>query len=351
MSRQIPCKTNYWFNSAVLAIITGLVGCASGNPTAETSTTASKLQVVASSTILCDLTEQIAQDTIDLTCLMEREQDPHTYKITPGDRKAIQTAKLTLYSGYGLIPSLEKVVAATDTLAPKIAVYEQAVPNPILADHDHGHHEEHAHEDEHSHKDEHHHEEEETVAATEELEPDPHVWHDVENVVAIVEVIKSQLAAVNPEQASLYSQNSTALKEELDKLDTWVKQQVKTIPEGQKTLVTTHDAFNYYIQAYGLENSEALQGFSTEEKPTASRVRELVGKVKGTKVPTIFAEISTNDQTIGTVAREAGVKVSESKLLAGALGAQGSETGTYIGFITHNTCTIVNGLGGKCSPF
>ena len=346
MSRRIPCKTNYWFNGAVLAIITGLVGCASDSPTADTTTTVSKPEVVASSTILCDLTEQIAQDTIDLTCLMEPEQDPHTYTITPGDRKAIETATLILYSGYGLVPPVEKAVAQTDTTIPKIAVYEQAVPNPILAGHHH--HEEHGHHDEHDHHD---HEKEETATETEELTPDPHVWHDAQNGVAIVEVIESQLAQINPEQASLYSQNATALKEELEKLDTWVKKQVQTIPEGQKTLVTTHDAFNYYIQAYGLENSEALQGFSTEEKPTASRVKELVAKVKETKVPTIFAEISTNDRVIGTVANEAGVKVSESKLLAGALGAQGSETGTYVGFITYNTCAIVNGLGGKCTSF
>ncbi|NEP03027.1 MAG: zinc ABC transporter solute-binding protein [Symploca sp. SIO2E9] len=338
----------------MIIMTVGMVGCSSDNQTTKTITTSDKLEAVASSSILCDLTQQIAQDTVELTCLMDPEQDPHTYNITPSARKAMETAALILYSGYELAPVIEGVVEAMDTPAPKIAVYEEAVPEPLLAEHHHHHEEEehdHHEEEEHAHEGEHEHEEEEKVANKEELEPDPHVWHNVQNSVAIVEVIEAKLAEVNPEQAQLYAENAKQLKGQLGKLDAWVKQQVATIPAGQRTLVTTHDAFNYYIQAYGFENSEALQGVSTDEKPTAARVKELVAKVKASNVPTIFAEATANDQVIGTVAREVGLKISEQKLLSDALGAEGSDSGTYIGMIATNTCTIVNGLGGKCTPF
>ena len=326
------CNTYPFLCSAVVAMTLGMVGCTSSNQTTETTATSGKPKVVASSSILCDLTQQIAQDTVELNCLMEREQDPHTYNTTPSDRKAMETAALVLYCGYKSVPAIESLVKATDTAAPKIAVYEEAVPKPILAEH-------------------HHHEGEGKEVHTEELEADPHVWHNVQNGIAIVEVIEDKLAQVNPEQAQLYAKNGEQLKGKLKELDAWVKQQVATIPAGKRILVTTHEAFNYYIQAYGFENSEALQGLSTEEQPTAAQVKELVKKVEATKVPTIFAEVTANDQVIGTVAREAKVKVSEKELLAGSLGAESSDAGTYIGMIATNTCTIVKGLGGQCTPF
>ena len=119
---------------------------------------------------------------------------------------------------------------------------------------------------------------------------------------------------MNPEQAPFYAENATQLQGELEALDIWVEEQVATIPEGQKTLITTHDGFNYYIQAYGFQNSTALQGISTEEQPTATRVKELVEKIEESKVPTIFAETSGNDRALETVAREAGVRVAQQKL-------------------------------------
>ena len=349
------------FRGAAMAMTLGLVSCSGGNPPPEATTTTATSglpEVVVSSSILCDFTQQIAGNTIALNCLMERDRDPHTYQTTPSDRQAMETAALILYDGYGLVPTIEELVGAIETSAPKVAVYEAAVPDPILAEHHHHddehhddeHHEDEHHEDEH-HDSEHHDSEDKKEARSEELAPDPHVWHDVSHASASVAQISSQLARVNPEQAPFYAENATQLQGELEALDIWVEEQVATIPEGQKTLITTHDGFNYYIQAYGFQNSTALQGISTEEQPTATRVKELVEKIEESKVPTIFAETSGNDRVLETVAREAGVRVAKQKLFAGSLGAQGSTAETYIGAIASNTCAIVNGLGGECTPF
>ena len=305
------------------AIAVGIASCSASPPSDSTA----EIKVVASSSILCDLTDQLAHDTVALQCLMSANQDPHTYSAIPSNRQAIEEAQLVFYDGYEFAPSLEKLVKSTSTESPKVAVFEESVPNPLMGHHHHDEHEE-----------------------EEELEPDPHVWYDVENTIKSVEVIKNHLAQVNPTEADLYSQNAQQFETQLEKLDSWIKKQIATIPPSQRTLVTTHDAFKYYAQAYGLNSSEALQGLSTAEQPTATQVKELVNKVKSAKVPTIFAEVAGNDRVITTVAREADINVSQQELLAGGLG-EGSQTDTYIGMMTSNTCTIVEGLGGQCQPF
>ena len=346
----------------------GVFGCGTNNITASSE---DKATVVASYSVLCDLTETIAQDTVDLTCLVDPDQNAHTYNPTPSERKTIELAELILYGGYEFEPSIVELVEAGNTSAKKIAVHEKAVSNPIMAEHHHHdeeseedpHSEEaHAHKDEeaHAHKDEEAHEEahahKDEEAHTnkdeeEELEPDPHVWHDVENAIAMVEVIVSELAEINPDNAELYQKNGEQLQGELERLDAWIKEQIATIPQGKRILIATHDGLNYYVRAYGLEEFEALQGLSPEESPTASRVKELVRKINSAKVPTIFAEVTANNKVIETVAREAKVKISPTKLLVDGLGEKGSKTGTYIGAIASNTCAIVDGLGGKCNPF
>ncbi len=357
MLNQTSRKTISFLGSIAAAIAIGISSCSESSPNQETDTDAldaqGKPEVVVSSTILCDLTEQIAQETINQTCLLDRQQDPHTYSTTTSDRKAIETAQLILYDGYNLVPAIEKIVESLDNQTSQVAVFEEAVTEPIMAEpHDHGHEDEkgHDHEEEHDPEEEHDHKEKK-AAQGEEMEADPHVWHDVKNVIAAVDIIEKELVAANPGEAELYGENAEQLKKQLEKLDSWVKEQVATIPEQKRTLVTTHEAFNYYTQAYGFNSSEALQGLSTEEKPAAADIKALVKTVKETQVPTIFSEVANSDKLIATVAREAGVEVAPESLITEALGEQESKTGTYIDMMINNTCTIVEGLDGQCNDF
>ena len=115
--------------------------------------------------------------------------------------------------------------------------------------------------------------------------------------------------------------------------------------------MTTHDAFGYYSKAYGIPVVGALQGISTEEKPTPTRVTELVKEIKAANVPTIFAEATINPKLIDAVAKEADVKVADQDLFADGIGEKGSKGDTYQKFFIANTKTIVEGLGGKYTPF
>lgn len=337
MFKRSQAKTRLRWVTKLLAIAV-VCGCSPDNQTTQPQVVADvsteKPKVVASYSVLCDMAAEIAQDSVDLTCLVEPEADPHTYQATPADRKAIETANLILYGGYDFEPTIINLVEATKNVAPKVAVNEQAVTQPLMGEpHDHDHHEG----EEHTH-------------AEDEMAPDPHVWHDANNGVRMAEVIRDQLQQVAPDDRELYTRNAQQLINQLQQVDNWIKAQVDTIPPQQRKLVTTHDALGYYANAYSLEVEGSLQGFSTEEQPTAARLKQLVQEVKSANVPTIFAEVTANDKVIGTVAREAQVEIADQALYADGLGAEGSPAGTYIGMLTTNTCTIVDGLGGKCKP-
>ncbi|MEK0177786.1 MAG: hypothetical protein EAZ98_20305 [Oscillatoriales cyanobacterium] len=123
------------------------------------------------------------------------------------------------------------------------------------------------------------------------------------------------------------------------------------IPANNRKLVTTHDALGYYSKAYGIPVVGALEGISTDEAPTPTRVAQLVREIKASGVPTIFAETTINPKLIEAVAKEAKVKVSPRELFADGLGEPGSEGDTYEKMMIANTRTIVEGLGGKYTPF
>jgi manganese/iron transport system substrate-binding protein len=299
-------------NFSLLNLMLSVGGCTTQSPTAANM--AAKPLVVATTSVVCDLTRQIAADTVDLKCLIAAGADPHGYEPKPDDRKAIEQAKLILYSGYNFESSLVKLIQATANPAPKVAVNEVAVPQP-------------------------------------QLEPDPHVFHTAANGASIAEVIGTNLTQILPNNAAVYAANTKKVTAELAQLDAWIKVQIATIPAAQRQLVTTHDSFGYYSKAYGIPVIGALQGISSNERPTPARVKELVQAIKAAGVPTIFAEAAINPKLIEAVAQEARVKVADQKLFADGLGEPGSPADTYRTFLISNTKAIVEGLGGTYKPF
>ena len=319
---------------AALSLFLGVSGCGSAPQTQSTSpspatTAASSASpsagdrplVVATNTVVCDLTRQIAADTINLKCLIDPGQDPHEYAPKPDDSKAIEQAKLILYGGYNFEPQLIKLIKATANPAPKIAVDEVAVPKPQQFEEDG------------------------------KTETDPHVFHSAANGALLAAVISKNLSQLEPNNASLYAANTQKVTGELTQIDTWIKSEIATLPAAQRKLVTTHDAFGYYSKAYGIPVVGALQGISTEEKPTPTRVAELVKEIKTTGVPAIFAESSINPKLIDAVAKEAKVKVADQELFADGLSEKGDPGDTYQNLFLANTKTIVENLGGTYIPF
>jgi manganese/iron transport system substrate-binding protein len=322
-------KPSRWLIVLMFGLLTGCKAPNSNQPgaavdintsQAPTAVAGKKPKVVVTNTVLCDLTKQIAANTVDVVCILTAGSDPHVYKIIPADRQSIEEAKLLLYGGYDFEPELIKTIKATSNQSPKIAVHEVAVPQPQKM-------------------------EEDGKSTT-----DPHVWHNAQNGIKIAETIEASLAKLVPAQAATYKQNTRKLTTEIGQLDTWIKAQISTIPAAKRVLFTTHDALGYYSKAYGIPVN-ALEGLSTEEKPNAARAKELVIKIRQAQVPTIFAELTVNPKLITTIAQEAKVKVSAQEIYADGLGEANGVAGTYQKMLISNTRSIVEGLGGKYTAF
>jgi manganese/iron transport system substrate-binding protein len=233
----------------------------------------------------------------------------------PADSQALEEADLILYNGYNLEPGLIKLMKSAGVKAKKLAVGEVVQPLDF------------------NYKGR--------------RQPDPHVWGDAKNAIAMVNAIRDQLIKLSPEDREKFTKNAARLTEELKRVDGWIGEQIQTIPENQRKLVTTHDAFQYYSRAYGIPVAGTLIGISTEEQPSAQTVKSLSDAVKKIGVRSIFAETTINPALIKTVAEEAGVKIAPRQLYSDSIGAPGSEGDTYVKMLVANTRTIVESLGGK----
>jgi manganese/iron transport system substrate-binding protein len=289
------------------------------NATLPPATNDDRPEVVATSTILTDWAQQIGGDEVNVVGLLKPGTDPHVYEPVPQDSVALENADLILYNGYDLEPGLIRIINATAIQGQKLAVGEVVQPLQL--------------------------------SEGEKTAPDPHVWGDAERAIAMVEAIHDALIELSPGDRDEFTQNMEEFVTELVALDRWIGEQIATIPENRRQLVTTHDAFQYYAQAYGLTVAGTLIGISTEEQPSAQTVQKLSDAIKRLNVPTIFAETTINPQLITTVAQEANVKLAEPALYSDSLGAPDSDGDTYVNMMVANTRAIVENLGGQYTPF
>jgi manganese/iron transport system substrate-binding protein len=300
-----------------ILLLLSLFGC---TPSESQQSEDGKPQVVATSTIIADLAEEVGGEEINLTGILQPGADPHVYEPVPADSRVLETADLILYNGYNLEPGIIKLMNASGGKAKKLAVGE--VVKPLKLEKSKG-----------------------------QIVPDPHVWGSAENAISMVNAIRDSLIDLSPEDKEKFTQNAAELTKELQQLNSWIKQQIQTIPPEKRKLITTHDAFQYYANTYGMEIVGTLIGISTEEKPSAKTVKELVDAIKKIGIPAIFAETTINPTLIKTVAEDAGVKLSQNPLYSDSIGAKGSDGDTYIKMMAANTRTIVEALGGKYTPF
>ncbi|BBD58473.1 periplasmic solute binding protein [Nostoc sp. HK-01] len=296
-----------------------MFSCSQNSTNSTTAKGSEKPSVVATSTIIADLTQEVGGDEIQLKGILQPGADPHVYEPVPADSRFLEKADLILYNGYNLEPGLIKLMNAAGK-GRKVAVGE--IVKPLELDKGKG-----------------------------EIVPDPHVWGSAENAAAMVNVIRDALIELSPADKEKFTQNAAQLTAELKQLHIWINQQIQTIPPDKRRLITTHDAFQYYGHAYKIAIAGTLIGISTEEQPSAQTVQRLVESVKKTGVPAIFAETTINPTLIKTVAQEAGVKLAPHQLYSDSIGAKGSDGETYIKMMEANTRAIVEALGGKYTPF
>lgn len=326
-------------------------------PAPAQESAAEPLDVVTTFSILDDLVKNVGGEAIVTHALAGAGGDSHTYEPAPNDVATLAEADLVFAIGLDFEPWLDGIYESSGSGAPRIDVSEDVSLLSFDEGHaDHGD-DDHAHEDEaghgeveagHDEDEDHSHEEDQDHAEDSHGEFDPHIWHDVTNAVIVVETVRDALVTADPANAALYEANAGAYIAELEALDAWVVEQVATLPEDQRKLVTSHEALAYYANRYGFELVGTVFGtLSTEAgDPSAADIARLVAEIQAQNVNAIFAENTSNPAVMEAVAAEAGVTLAPT-LYTDALGDPGSGAETYIDLIRTNTEEIVTALSGS----
>ena len=302
------------FSASLILLFLGTLFSCGGQAEADLE---GRLNVVTTTGMITYLAERVGGEGVRVTGLMGPGIDPHLYRASSGDVRRLGSADLIFYNGLHLEAALGDVLREMDG-----RIRTQAVTDGIPR---------------------------ERLLTPPEFEGayDPHVWSDVSLWMMALENVTETLVDFDPEGAEVYRSNAAELMEELEALDSWVREQVARLPDERRVLVTAHDAFHYFGEAYGFE-VEGLQGLSTVAEAGTGDVQRVARLVVEREIPAIFIETSIprrNIEAVQAAVRSRGGEVEiGGTLFSDAMGDPATEEGTYPGMIRHNVRTIVEAL-------
>jgi manganese/zinc/iron transport system substrate-binding protein len=302
----------------LVGALAAAIGCGGGRPDDRTE---GPLRVVATTSIVGDLVRSIGGDVIELETLMGAGVDPHLYKPSAGDVRAMASAQVIVYSGLHLEGKMTEVLAEIGTRGVETVEVAACVPAESLL----------------------------AVGGYDNLH-DPHVWFDVGLWQHAAACLRDALIRIDPENAVGYQERGDAVIAEFADLDVWVREQVATLPENRRVLVTAHDAFSYFGRAYGME-VRGLLGVSTAAEAGTADVQALAAFIADRGLPAVFVESSVPPRYVEALteavnARGGDVTIGGS-LYSDALGSPGGPAETYVGTVRANVETIVGALSGS----
>ncbi|MHB1296094.1 MAG: metal ABC transporter substrate-binding protein [Anaerolineae bacterium] len=308
-----------WTILLALVVAFALSACgtpgASATPPAAAAEGAAKPRVVATTSIVGDLVQNVAGDLVDLAVLVPLGTDPHSFEATPKDVTIISQADLIIANGAHLEEFLAPLLdtAGEDT---QVAYLSDGVS--LL-----------------SGTDEHQGAEGEAV--------DPHIWTTPANAIIMVSNVEKALSALDPANAATYRANTTAYTSQLEALDAWIEEQVATIPTERRKMVSDHLSFGYFAKRYGFEMvGTVIPGFSTASEPSAQQLAQLETAIRAQGVAALFVGQDTSPDLVERIANDTGIEAVV--LYDGSLGSEGSGADTYLGFMRYNTEAIVDAL-------
>lgn len=287
---------------------------------------ADRLPVVASFSILGDMTARVGGDRVVVTTLVGPDGDAHVYEPTPDDVRAVAAAKLLVVNGLGFEGWMDRLAGASGYAGPVVVASKGVAPREMAE-------EEHADAEGHDHHGHDHH------------GIDPHAWQDVANAVTYVKNIAAGLDAADPAGKATYDANAAAYVAELEALDAEVRAALATLPADRRRIITSHDAFGYFGAAYGLRLS-APEGVSTEAEASAADVAALIRQIRADAVPAIFVENIKDRRLIDQIAAETDAAVG-GELYTDALSDKDGPAPTYVEMIRHNVKTLAEALAPK----
>lgn len=306
-------------------LATGVLGACTG-PVADAGAgdggDGDAVRVTVTTTQAADLVRAVGGEHVAVTALMGPGIDPHLYRATPSDVRALAQADLVVHHGLFLEgrmaeilegPALERALALTDALPVEALLAPDGAP------------------------------------ATERDLADPHVWFDPQLWAQVVEPVAAELAELRPEHRADFAAGAARYTGEIHDADAAAEERLAAIPAGARMLVTSHDAFGYLGRAYDLEVL-GVQGLSTEDEAGVHDVRALADLLAERRVPALFTESSVSPASIEAVRAAVAdrgwqITVPEQGLYSDALGAAGTDAETYAGMLRVNADTIATALG------
>ena len=272
------------------------------------------LQVAVTSNLVADWVGEVAGERVAVAALVPAGTDPHTFQPSPQDVATVADADLVLTVGLGFEASwLDKLLANAAAGDRKTVALGQAV-EPVR------------------------------VMDARDGALDPHFWFDPLRVKLAVSEIATRLSALDPAASDVYRDRAAEYVGKLDELHSWIQEQVASIPQERRLLVTSHDSLQYFAMRYGLEVVGAvIPGATTEREPSAKELADLIETVRKHGVPAIFAETTVSDRLARTVAQETEAQVVNG-LHTGSLSAPGGGAATYIEMMRTNVREIAEAL-------
>ncbi len=282
-----------------------LVAAQLAAPAAAQQQAQHKIEAVATISILGDLVRNVGGDRVDVTTLVGPNGDAHVYAPTPGDARKLAQADVIFVNGLGLEGWMARLSEASGTKAPTIVVSNGVAPRKMAEMRDPAH-----------------------------MEIDPHAWQAVGNAEIYVKNIRDGLSQADPAHKEVYDANAATYLGKLDALDKEVKAAIAKIPADRRKIITTHDAFGYFSDAYGM-TFIAPEGVSTDAEPSAKGVARIITQIKEQKIPAVFLENITDPRLMQQIARETGATIGGT-LYSDALSGPSGPASTYIDMMRNN---------------
>ena len=273
-------------------------------------TLAKTVDVVASFSVLADIVNQVGGDHVRVTSLVGPDGDPHTFEPTPQDSQALAQAQLVFVSGLGLEGWMDRLVSASGYKG-QVIVASQGVNTRKM--------------------------EEEGKTVT-----DPHAWNSMQNGVIYATNVMNALIKADPQDAADIRHQGENYIQQLEKLDSWALQRFQAVPQAKRKVLTSHDAFGYFGQRYGV-TFLAPVGFSTEAEANASDVAGLITQLKQQHIQRYFIENQTDPRLVKQIASASGAQPG-GVLYPEALSGKTGPAASYQAAFKHNVEEIVNSM-------
>jgi zinc/manganese transport system substrate-binding protein len=278
-----------------------------------------RLKVIASFSILADLVKNVGGDRVEIAALVGPNGNAHVYAPSPADAKKVADARIVFVNGLGFEGWLDRLVKASGTKAPIVVASSGIKQRERGADSDHDHDHDHG-------------------------RVDPHAWQSVANAKIYVANIRDALIAADPAGKATYEANAAAYLAKLDALEQEVRDVIAKVPAERRRVITSHNAFGYFADAYGVVFT-APQGVSTESEASAKDVAAIIAQIRKQKVSAVFLENVTDPRLVRQIASETGAKIGGT-LYSDALTDDKGGATTYIELIRHNLKQLASALVG-----